>query len=305
MGVRIAASAALFVYATSAAAQDDAQLKRLVEQIAGANKSEAADATDELLDLLSEPVARALGSIENRPTGQKRRLYLVLGRLTARIRVQLFRAELPTGDRTLFDTFAQQYPELVERLFHDHADKRIAALEQLPIIPNSGASVLAAGKILFDDDASVVDAALKVAAKFHDPVTARGVRRFVRTATDDLAGGILEPGEAVVELVLAGYVQRAISILAGCNDRDATPDILEALEYFSKHANRVFFDIGEVALALGRLGDQRAADALMRYLDDDTARPVRSAGPGLLMHQTVGDVVLLSLLRIYKLDPSE
>jgi len=288
--------------ARAAAQQDEDRLTQLVEQIARGDQAQAAEAAEEFIELAIGPAARALGAIEGRPVAEQERLYRVMGRLGAALRVRLARASLPDEDRKLFDSFAARYAGLVERLFDDRVDVRLAAMRQIPLEPGTPAGVLIVTK-LYDGDGDVIAEALKLAARLKDQVVVRGLLRFVRQVLDEVRAGRFQGADRESEYMYIKYAQDAIVVLADARAKPAVPLIVEALESFTRDEYEAFWDAGVAAAALGKLGDESAAPVLLRLIEVPKVRDLRALKPGVMAKQTVGDAALHALLTIYGLDP--
>jgi HEAT repeat protein len=108
-------------------------------------------------------------------------------------------------------------------------------------------------------------------------------------------------------VVIGPLVGRAARIIGRGHDPNAVPALLDALEYYGRPDNRSeIIELGGLVGALGRLGDERAAPALVQLIRDDVpVRQVVRQGPAVTVTvQTLGDLALLALTHIYKLDPA-
>lgn len=281
-----------------------AELRRLIDEIAAGDELESNDAAERLVSVVVNPLAEALGNIESRPAAEQVRLRKVLGRLTAALRSKIFRAALNERDQKLLDACIRQDAELVEQCFHEDARTRLAALRRVPHEPDSGAGLLVAA-LVNDVDADVASAALEAAAALKGPVLARALTRYVADASQALKSGHYGPHEQEVAYVVAMFVARSIEILGESKSRESVPAIVASLETLARspYAGPEFYDIGRVARALGRIGDERAVPALLALLNDNRTHTRLALGAGKLGEQTVGDVALLGVLEIYGLDP--
>ncbi|MBN2445795.1 MAG: hypothetical protein JXO22_03670, partial [Phycisphaerae bacterium] len=162
--VVIACVALCAVLAPAAAPDTDkeaGELRKLVDRIAR-GEDDQQELTDELIERIVAPLADAVGPLDNRPLAEQRRVHAALSRVTARLRICLHRLNLPVEDRTLFDEYCRQHPELVEELYADQPEQRIAALKRVALEPETGAGVLIVAKI--DDwDSGVSDEAFNIA----------------------------------------------------------------------------------------------------------------------------------------------
>lgn len=287
---------------TPSAAQEETELPRLIERIAHGDPDQAAEATDELVQHLVRPLTAALGAIEQRPPAEQRRLRAALRRVTAVLRLQLCRANLPLPERELFDEFARHHAELVEALFAEAPRHRLEALHQIPLEPNTGAGVLIITKIN-DWDPIVSAAALEAASLLNDDVVIRGLTRYIADVTAAARAGEYGPARQDYELVLADFTRRAILILGNAGARDSIPVIADAVRLFGRSPHRKYFQTGQALEALGQIGDERAVPLLLEFLNERDVHQMRSLAPGTLLRQTVGDAALLALARVYGLSP--
>src|SRR5262247_2664486 len=156
-------------FAHVATAQEDGKLSELIERIAKGDEAESAEATERMIERIVAPLTDAIGSLDKRPASEVVRLREALGQLSAAMRIRLTRADLPEEDRRLFDQFARAYPDLMRQLFHDQVRVRAAAVQQIPLDPDTGAGVLIARRV-DDEDENVAAAALDIAMKLRDKV---------------------------------------------------------------------------------------------------------------------------------------
>lgn len=282
---------------------DQEQLQRLVDQIARGDEVEAAAATEELVERLVRPVADALGALESRPAAEQRRLRGLLSRLSAALRLKLYRAELSEVERKLLDEFVRQHPDLSHQLFDPNFLVRQASLARIPLEPNSGAGLMIAARVN-DEDEQVAAAALEVALKLHDPVVARRLTLYVQGATEAIRSGYYSASEQEIALTVAQFVARSIHVLGEAQDAEAVPTIIDALEYFGR--SPYWIDrtaVTDSMNALGQIGDERAAQVLLGFLNDTEVIRFRAAPDGRRATSTVGDVALWNLCRIFKVPP--
>ena len=284
--------------------EDQARLKRLVDKVARGDEVEAAAAGEQLVELITAPLAEAIGSLESRPIEEQVRLRRVLARVTGALRVRLFRIDLSPEDCQLFDTFAASYPELVERLFDGNHLVRRAAVRQIPLEPNTGAGLLIAAKVN-DEDADVAEAALEMAAALHDPVVARALTRYIHDATATVESGFYGPHQQDLALVVALIVARSTLVVADADSTASVPAVVDALRFFGRSKYWDHYHRSLAIRALGKLGDRRAAPVLLDFLDDPGRLRWRTVPDDKRANETVGDVTLLSLLRIYELPPAD
>ncbi len=277
------------------------KLRSLIERIATGDEVESADATRQLAEQMVAPLVEAIGPLEARPAAEQVRIRRALARISATLRVRLLRADLPEEDRRLLDEFARSYDDLVLRLFDDNYRVRVEAVGQIPLEPGSGAGVLICAKVN-DEDEEVAVAALDAARKLRDAVVARGLRRYVEGATQAIRSGFYRPSQEELAMTVALFVKDAIVVLGEARAPESVPTILEALGYFARTPFWTSGHVGEVVLALGRIGDERAAPALLGLLKDENFLRRRTSEEGRAIVQTVGDLALLSLLRIYQLE---
>jgi hypothetical protein len=277
------------------------KLRSLIERIAKGDEVESADATRQLTEQMVAPLVEAIGPLEARPAAEQVRIRRALTRISATLRVRLLRADLPEEDRRLLDEFVRSYDDLVLRLFDENYRVRAEAVGQIPLEPGSGAGVLICAKVN-DEDEEVAVAALDAARKLRDPVVARGLRRYVEGATEAIRSGFYRPSQQELAMTVALFVKDAIVALGEARAADSVPTILDALRYFAGTPLWTPGHVGEVAVALGRIGDERAAPLLLELLKDESFLRRRTTEEGRAIVQTVGDLALLSLLRIYQLE---
>src|SRR5262245_49044777 len=235
--------------------QDDAKLNEIVERIAKGDESESAEATERMIERVIAPLTDAIGSLEKRPAAEVVRLRQALGQLSAALRIRLTRADLPEEDRKLFDQFAKQYPDLMRQLFHDQVRVRAAAVQQIPLDPDSGAGVLIARRV-DDEDESVATAALDVAMKLRDKVVARNLNRWVKDVVATLRSGHYGPADSEVKMTLAIFAQRAMRVIMAARYTDAYPDLLDAFRYFASPGGERWYPdaVADVAMSFSELG---------------------------------------------------
>ncbi|GMU80288.1 MAG: hypothetical protein AMXMBFR47_01590 [Planctomycetota bacterium] len=297
--------AACLMLAPFAVAQSgDAELKKLVDTIARGEEADAEEAADKLVARLVGPLSETIGSLESRPAAEVKRIREAIGRIAGALRMRLYRVDLPEPDRKLFDEFNAQYPLLVRKLFDDSALVRESAVNQIPLDPNTGAGVLLC-KAVDDENGDVADVAIEAAAKLHDFVVARGLARYVQGVTEAVAADFYGPAQADVVVTLGVYTAKAFEIIAAAGYTESVPVLIKAFATWAKPAPNRWdaHAVGQAALSLGRLRDERSREILMQALDDPRIANLRSlGGGGGLISQTVGDTALLALCEIYELD---
>ncbi len=287
---------------SSAPAEEQSPLDPLLDRIRTGSVDEAAEATNELVGRVVGTLTEALDAISGRPPAEQERLSRMLARTTANLRLRLFRAGLSPADQTLLDDWAARDRELLELLFDDDPDQRLAALYQIPLEPGTVAGVLAAGRV--DDwDDTVVEAALEIAARLQDEAVARGLTRYVAQAVAVVQSGRLSPAEQAYVIVLMERVQRCIAILGAAGARDSVATIIDAIRCFSRLPYRRLFSLPDAFSALGQIGDEQAVPLLLEYLEDRELRAVHNIDVETAVYLTVGDVALLALAQIYGLPP--
>jgi len=297
---------ALALCAPAAVRADDqnARLKRLVDRIARGDEVEAAAASEQLIELVTTPLTEAIGSLGARPIEEQVRVRRVLARLTGALQMRVCRIDLPPEDRELFDAFATAYPELVQRLFDGNYRVRKAAVHQIPLEADTGAGVLIAAKVNDEDD-DVASAALEMAAKLHDAVVARNLTRYIADATATVRSGYYGPEAQDLARTVALIVFESIRVVADAGASQSAPEIIEALRFFGRSKYWDQYQRSQAIGALGTLGDERAAPVLLDFLDDRSPLGTHQTEQGKRVSGTVGDVALLSLLRIYRLSPED
>jgi hypothetical protein len=287
-------------------ARDDAKLSELVERIAKGDEGESAEATELMIEKIVGPLAEAIGSLDKRPAAEVVRLREALGQLSAAMRIRLTRADLPEEDRKLFDQFARAYPDLMRQLFHDQVRVRAAALQQIPLDPDTGAGVLIARRV-DDEDENVASAALDVAMKLRDKVVARNLNRWVRDVVATLRSGHYGLADSELKMGFAIFAQRAMRVIMAAKYTEALPDLIEAFRFFAApQPDRWYPDtIAATAMSFGELGDERAVPLLTALMDDPRLAELRSPGAGSVVAQTVGDGAFLALLRVFGFEPAK
>jgi hypothetical protein len=284
-------------------ATDGDALRQLVDRIARGQDADGS-AAEELIERVVDPLTTALRDVDQRPLAERIRLSQALGRVHAALRLRLARLTLPEEDRTLLDAFVRRQPTLVESLFADDPEVRLAAVQRIPLEPNTAAGVLLALK-LDDWDFTVADAAVESAGRLRDPVLGRNVARRVRQYVDMLGGEPAAAQEAVYHLALIAHLGR-FAPLAGADTDDGAAAVLAALELLSRSPLRAELGgVGSVALAAGGTRREAAVPALLALLEDESMhRMLPSLDDGRSPLQTVGDAALLALLHIYDLPPA-
>lgn len=300
----LAGAAVAVALASTAYCDDDAQLKRIVDKIAKGDVVESADATEQLIELMTAPLADAIGSLEKRSVEEQVRLREALARLDGALRTRVFRLDLPAEDLALFDQFAAAYPDLTRRAFDGNYRVRIAAVHDIPLEPDSGAGVLLAAKVN-DEDSEVAQAALAAAARLHDRVVARNLTRYIRDATATVKSGFYGSTDQDLALVVSIIVYEAIKIIADADQNDALPDIIAGLSFFGRSAYWDESQRADVLRILGRLGDPRADPVVLSFVDDARNLRHQRLDNGKRITETVGDVAARALMRIHKLQPEE
>lgn len=278
------------------------ELTELVERLVARDDWPSEQAEQQIVEMVIGPLARALGPLDARPADQQVRIRRLLSRLAAELRVRLVRASLHGEDARLFDEFQRRFPELVRRLFADDYRVRMAALQQIPLEPATGAGVLIAAKV-DDPDADVAEAALELAAQMKDPAVVRGLTRYVRDATLALREGMYGAADEEIALTLALFVSRSIEILGQARARESVPEIVEALRVLGREPYQSTFNVPGVVTALGQIGDERAAPALLGLLEDATILRAARDSAERPVRQTLGDLALVNLLSIFRLQP--
>jgi hypothetical protein len=294
-----------FTPAAPSLAQDDAHLKVLIDRIAKGDPTDSEEAVEELVARTLDPLIKSIGSIENRPDAEVARLRSAIGQINVALRMRVARMDLPEVDRKLFDDFAEKYPLVARRLFDDNARIRLAAVQQVPLDPNSGAGVMLAIRTE-DDDTSVYETALAAIGKLRDPVAARGLTRSVARITKGLQAEPETSQDTDLEL-REGYgviAQRAILEIAKAKYADGLPTVIEAVRYFAVARRGRWFEhmVAPAILSLVEFKDEQVVPLLVTLLDDPRAAEMRSPGVGSIVAQTVGDAAFLALQKLYGLE---
>lgn len=280
-----------------------ADLGPTLDRIARGDEVESREAMQRLIRRTIDPIVEAIGPLEGRPPEEQVRLRLAVAKLAAELNYRVRRADLPAEERRLLDAFAASYEELIAQLFDSNYKVRMAAVGQIPLEPGSGAGVLIAMKV-DDEDEDVAAAALDAALKLKDEVVARNLARYVRGVVEALRNGYFGRGQQEIALAVAHIASRACTVIGESGHAASAPVVIEALDYLRGTSYWQINEVEQAVLALGRLGDERAAPLLIELLSVD--RLVRIAGsegrPTIV--QTLGDLSLLSLSRIYRIEPA-
>lgn len=281
-----------------------ARLHALIERIAE-DRDPAGEAADEVVERIVRPLAAATAPLAERPIEQQMRVQRALGRVHGALRAAIYRIDLPEADRKLFDAVAQRYPSLIDDLFAEEPTRRLAALERIPLDPNSAAGVLIAAK-MGDGNLDVIDAAFDKAAALGDAVMARNTARLVREWTALLDSDVPEADDTAYQIVIGNMIVRAAELLAEMDAGGHAAAVREALVVLSRPELRTdTIPLSALILAVGRLGDRAAVPLLEQLLTDQTptlnTRPVK----GRIVHQTIGDAAFLALLDVYDLSPAD
>lgn len=280
------------------------QWKSLVDRIAQGDALESADAAERLIQLAVEPLAEAIGSLDQRPLPEALRIQAALQRIHANLRLRLFRADLSGEDRAKFDSFWQRSAPLVEHFFDEDPEIRTDAVAQIPM-ERGGATGLLLARAATDWNISTREAALAAIRRLKDPVAARLLTKSLADTLAAIRANVFGPSQDDVIIVLADMSKHTIDVLGECEWKDAAPVIADALRFFIATGKRPYFEPAIAARALGRLGDERAAPVLLELLDDaELARVSGAPREGRPFAQTVGDACLLALARIYALPPA-
>ena len=303
---RLAYSLALALFLVSAVVANEREdhIRRLVEQVARGDEIESAAARQRLIDELTQPLLDAIGTMDQRPAAEQLRVRSLLAGLASQLRIRLLRLDLPPEDRALFDQFAEVYPELTQRLFHDDYRIRMAAVNQVPLEANSGAGVMIAAKVN-DEDEYVAERALLAARSLHDAVVARNLARFVTDATKTIESGFYGPESHDLARTVAIIVHRSIEVIGDAHAADGEPIVADALRYFGQSAYWDHYQRARAITALGRLGRPASTPLLLCFLDDNAIVRLGKSESGQRISQTVGDVAALSLSQIFDLKPPQ
>ena len=288
------------------AAAPDPELRKLLEQIARGDDADGT-AADALIDRVTGPLEAALKDLDTRPLAEQVRVQAALARIRAVLRARVWRLGLPPEDRTLYDDFAHAQPRLVDQLFDDDADVRLAALNRVPLDPNTGAGVMIAARV--DDwEPKVIEQALELSGQLADRVVVRNLVRQVQDWTRTLRSGVWQGDDLAVYRTDLGYwTAHAAGVIGRGHDPNAVTVLVGALEYYARPESRSeFLQLDGLVGALGRLGDERAVPVLLSLLADPTpvSQTANQVPPGKVGEQKLGDLALLSLAHIYRIDPA-
>lgn len=279
-----------------------AELERLVQEIANTSDATAADA---LIDAYVTPLQKALATINDRPYEEQLRVAEALSRVTAHLRMRLTRQELAAEDQARFDRIAKREPRLLEELFHDHDDVRMAALQRIPLEKNTMAGVLIAAK-LRDWNAEIAALALDQAIKLQDDSVVRGARTFARDALELInqggGGGLSDPYVAVA---YASFLDKAALILARNGAEEDVPLLNTIIGKLNKQpVRRYALELRDTIDAIGAMKSAALAEVLVPLLNERDLQRLPSLENGASVTRTSGDGALVALLKIYELDPA-
>lgn len=306
--VRWVLNSALLLAGTAVAAQStpdtrpsaNPSMRELVEDVA---RSDQPAAADELINSWVEPLAAALREMDARPREQRLRVARALQRMSANLRARLVRSRLDAEDQVRFDRVFAQQRGLIEELFHDDDRLRLAAIDRIPLEPDSLAGVLLVAK-LDDDSAEVIDKALTMARELHDASVLRGARRFSRELLDEVQHAPTDLAEAEAAIVCGTFLDQCGALLAEYGNAQDAGLVAEILDRLADPRLQPFLmHVDKTLAGMGRIGTERAAASLVHYLEHQQVRvlPRRENDP--MMIRTAGDTALLSLLSIYGLSP--
>ncbi|MGE3181058.1 MAG: hypothetical protein AB7N71_05455 [Phycisphaerae bacterium] len=289
--------------AVSAAAQSTdshrEKIRELVQEIAARGERAAADA---FLEAYLAPLEAALQQVADRPYEEQIRVVEALSRVTANLRLRVVRTELDEKDRESFDRIFSRERALVEDLFHDSDEVRMAALNRIPMEKDTMAGVLIAAK-LRDWNAEITALALDKAMKLSDASILRGVRRFARDVLvmiENHGTGLSDP---YVAIAYASFLDKAALILARNGDKEDTPLLLNILAQLNGEGIRRYaMELRNTVDALGAMGDERLAPVLLPLLSFGEIQRLPSLPSGQSVTRTTGDAALASLARIYGID---
>ncbi|MCH7871794.1 MAG: hypothetical protein IID33_08840, partial [Planctomycetes bacterium] len=220
----------------------EVEVERLLERIAAGEGVDACDAADELLALITGPLAAALDTFEPGALDRRRRVRAALSRLTAGIRARWFRATLPPDERKQLDRFAELNQPLIDQLFADDPARRIEAIGRIPIEIGSGAGVAATAG-LYDHDESVIAAAFDSCREFAgDEFVGKGVTRFIDASIEAHQAGRYADAEVAMGVVIR--VGEAIRVLGQLKYAPGVPSAVRAIRLYGTSDFRKVFVIG-------------------------------------------------------------
>lgn len=298
---------ALSQFAPMAMAQDDSKLKAIIERIAKGDPADSEEAVDELVSRTLDPLMKGIGTLDNRPSIETKRLQYAINQINVALRMRVARIDLPDVDKKLFDDFVAKYPLVAKRLFDDNARVRLAAVQQVPLDPNTGSGLMLALRTE-DDDTSVYETALAIIGKLRDTVSARALTRSLANITKSLESQTETELDTDLELRegVGVIAQRAILEITKAKYKDGLPTIIDAVRYLAVPKRGRWFEhlVPPVLLSLADFNDEQVVPLLVALLDDPRPGEIRSPGIGTIVAQTVGDAAFLSLLRLYGLDPA-
>jgi HEAT repeat protein len=146
---------------------------------------------------------------------------------------------------------------------------------------------------------------LEMAAALHDPVVARALTRYIRDATATVESGFYGAHQQELALVVGLIVAKSTLVVADAQTTESVPVLVDALRFFGRSRYWDSYHRSLAIRALGKLGDKRAAAVLLDFLDDPARLRWRTISDDKKATETVGDLALLGLLRMYELPPED
>ncbi len=292
----------LVAFQATQPAADPVRYADLFAQVLGEDRYLAEDARERFIQAYAREALAAVDQLGPLDFAAQTKLHDAFEQAHAEVRWRLVRHDLPPEDRALLDRFAETYPQLLRRLFHASTDERLAALERIPTVPNSGAAVVLVA-MAEDGAPEVVERALKLAAAQGGPVIGRGLHRYLRKIQRLIDQGFFADKHPDIELVVGQYVHQAIRAVGAAEYAEATPVVLSLTAHFARRYDPNMWPIADVLEALGRMKDQRAVPLLLSMLREPVLLRHGRTADGRRITRTSADAALVALVRIFDREP--
>ena len=287
-----------------AAAQSAPTSQAVSESLLEALQADDDAAIDEFLNQWLAPAVAAIGNLDTRPADQQRRAVVVLRRINANLRYQVQRAMLSPDDQSRLDRVFRSERRLIEALFDEDDRVRSAAIDRIPLEPNTAAGILLAAK-LFDSNAEVVSAAIEKIRALHDEASLRGLRQFAREASRLVRSApAAEQQDPLSTIVYVSFLDHAGAIFAAHGIADDAKLLNEILLLLAEPGySRFATNTWAILDGAGRLAGEDAVEGVSRYLATPDVQTLPSLPGGERVTRTTADAALRALARIYGIDP--
>jgi hypothetical protein len=259
----------------------------------------------EVVDRTLGPLLSAIDHADPQTFAQLRELDRLTTLYLTQLRLRLIRMGMPDADRRLLDDWVDLNPEQAARLLAAPLDARLDALNELPLTPGSVTGVLLVA-LTEDHELEIANQAFKHAAKLHDEVVARNMTRQLAKWLNRAEDESYRPDELPYRLLFLQFANQAAEILRQCEWTGSAEVLRRGLKLQMESRLPAGYDlIWNYVLALGAVRDQAAVPMLLELLGKQRVHWQRNLPEhGGLLVQSVGDAALISLLRIYELDPA-